>query len=108
MSVPAGWVVLQHYELALRRERGVAYVASKRHYFGVGGGTEEFRRAVASCPRAEGAPEVETAAEWEDGRSNVRDLLVLRTVVGGGDGRLSPPPLATCALIFLSSIGKSH
>ena len=85
MSVPAGWwVVLQQYELALRRERGVAYVASKRHYFGVGGGTEEFRRAVASCQRAESAPDVVTAAEWEDGRSNVRDLLVLSAASAGG------------------------
>ena len=109
----------------LLTESGVAYVASKRHYFGVGGGTDDFRRQsaavesqtdalrVAEAADAAGAGidssssssnagtgsaaafdgplqkrprrqerkrriEIAAVAEFEDGKSNVRDLVTMR------------------------------
>ena len=54
---------------------GVALVAAKVFYFGVGGGVPEFTRRVARDPRFL-APE--TVAEFDDGASNMRKILALR------------------------------
>lgn len=73
----------------LLTDTGVAYIASKRHYFGVGGGTADFHRQSATVEssqtksdsgqgRARGTVEITTVAEFEDGKSNVRDLLSMR------------------------------
>lgn len=73
----------------LLTETGVAYIASKRHYFGVGGGTADFLRQSAAVESSQAKPaggegskrgtvEIETVAEFEDGKSNVRDLLAMR------------------------------
>lgn len=73
----------------LLTDTGVAYIASKRHYFGVGGGTADFRRQSATVESSqaksaggEGSEsstvEIKTVAEFEDGKSNVRDLLAMR------------------------------
>lgn len=56
---------------------GVAYIAAKRYYFGVGGGTQSFRQLVA----ADGLFEVTSVACVEDptetGGGNVREVLKL-------------------------------
>jgi hypothetical protein len=59
---------------ALRPPHGVALVAAKSHYFGVGGGTARFDAAVA----ADGTLEVERVWVMEDGASNKREILRLR------------------------------
>jgi len=56
---------------ALLRPGGVALLAAKRFYFGVGGGT---RRFVAEAAPAAGL-RCEVLAVVEDGRSNVREVL---------------------------------
>jgi 2-polyprenyl-3-methyl-5-hydroxy-6-metoxy-1,4-benzoquinol methylase len=56
---------------ALLRPGGVALLAAKRFYFGVGGGT---RRFMASAAPAAGL-RCEVVAVVEDGRSNVREVL---------------------------------
>ena len=61
---------------------GVALVASKRYYFGVGGGTVELARWVA----AEGRMECEVVEVLEDGQSNIREVVRLRWK----DGRIGP------------------
>lgn len=55
---------------------GMALVAAKRYYFGVGGGVESFRALV----RRDGIFETEVVAEVEDPGSsgNVRQVLALR------------------------------
>jgi len=53
---------------------GVALVAAKSFYFGVGGGTEEFRGAV----RAGGVLQARTVDRQQDGASNVREILELK------------------------------
>lgn len=54
---------------------GVAYIAAKRYYFGVGGGTQSFRQLVAK----DGLFEVTCVACVEDaaGGGNVREVLKL-------------------------------
>ncbi len=58
---------------SLRPGSGVAYVAAKSYYFGVGGGTAAFRALV----QVEGALRVRTAAVLDDGASVKREILEL-------------------------------
>ena len=68
----------------LRPATGVAYVASKRYYFGVGGGVEPFRKFVSelndhtSSHDLETAPPrltIETVRVVDNGTSNIREVL---------------------------------
>lgn len=59
---------------------GVALVATKTLYFGIGGGALAFRRAIAAASGAGEAQcgrilHVEQVREYADGKSNVRELL---------------------------------
>ena len=56
----------------LKSPGGRAIIGTKRHYFGVGGGTVGFSAAAA----ARGL-RVETLSSTTDGKSNVRDVLVV-------------------------------
>jgi hypothetical protein len=53
---------------------GIALIASKKYYFGVGGGTMELQNLVAQN-RDMQSTVVFTAA---DGRSNVREIIEVR------------------------------
>ena len=57
----------------LQPTTGVAYVAAKSYYFGVGGGTAAFRQLV----EADGRFDCQLAAVVDDGQSNKRELLRL-------------------------------
>ena len=57
----------------LRPGTGQAWIAAKSYYFGVGGGTASFRALVAS----DGMYNVSTAALFDDGASNKREVLLL-------------------------------
>lgn len=65
--------LLECIKRALRPPRGVALVAAKSHYFGVGGGTAAFLAAVA----ADGALEARRAWVDEGGASNKREIIKL-------------------------------
>jgi hypothetical protein len=54
---------------------GVAYFATKRYYFGVGGGTEALGRAVKASGEALVCSVVRRI---EDGSSNIRDIVQVR------------------------------
>lgn len=54
----------------LFRPSGVVYMAGKKHYFGVGGGTRQFLRVVEE----DGVMEACLVAEVADGSSNVREV----------------------------------
>mmetsp|Transcript_23887 Transcript_23887/g.81696 ORF Transcript_23887/g.81696 Transcript_23887/m.81696 type:complete len:147 (-) Transcript_23887:24-464(-) len=56
-------------EAHLSRPKGVGFIATKRYYFGCGGGTLAFTQALPAALCAECVHSV------EDGRSNVRDIL---------------------------------
>lgn len=56
-------------------DSGVAVIASKRYYFGVGGGTHDFLKA---CESSTSTLECFKKMEFEDGISNVRELLFIR------------------------------
>lgn len=61
------------YELSkkcLSRPHGVIYLAGKKHYFGVGGGTRRFLSIVEK----EGVMATSLVAEVADGSSNVREI----------------------------------
>ena len=60
---------------AMRKPDGVAFVAAKRYYFGVGGGTDAFGAAITN---AHPDMEVETVETFSDGASNVREILRVR------------------------------
>ena len=53
---------------------GVAYVAAKTYYFGVGGGTASFKKLL----KAEKMLEVETVASFDAGKGNKREILKLK------------------------------
>ncbi|GAB4818881.1 hypothetical protein N2152v2_005927 [Parachlorella kessleri] len=57
----------------LRRPSGVAYIAAKSFYFGVGGGTAGFVRLV----EGEGLMQAQVAQVIDDGLSNKREILQL-------------------------------
>eukprot|EP00252_Welwitschia_mirabilis_P021900 TRINITY_DN5751_c0_g1_i1.p1 TRINITY_DN5751_c0_g1~~TRINITY_DN5751_c0_g1_i1.p1 ORF type:complete len:367 (+),score=74.55 TRINITY_DN5751_c0_g1_i1:106-1206(+) len=52
------------------RKDGVLYLAAKRHYFGVGGGTQQFKKLID----ADGALEAQMLMDIADGASNVREI----------------------------------
>lgn len=58
---------------------GVALIAGKQYYFGVGGGMREFEEEVKRAGTRDGL-RVETKKVWErrDGVSNVREILEIR------------------------------
>ncbi|KAF9593106.1 hypothetical protein IFM89_020170 [Coptis chinensis] len=61
------------YELTkkcLSRPHGVIYMAAKKHYFGVGGGTRQFLSMVEN----DGVMDASLTAEVVDGSSNVREV----------------------------------
>jgi hypothetical protein len=53
---------------------GQAFVASKKYYFGVGGGTTDFIHRVNSG----GQLFAEVVETFSDGKSNIREILRLR------------------------------
>jgi hypothetical protein len=53
---------------------GVALIASKRFYFGVGGGTLELMELIRQCS----ALCCEVQQVFEDGYSNIREIISLR------------------------------
>lgn len=57
----------------LRYPGGIVYMAGKKHYFGVGGGTRHFVRLVTE----DGAMQSDLLAEVADGSSNVREVWKL-------------------------------
>jgi hypothetical protein len=63
----------------LKRPGGVAYIAAKSHYFGVGGGVPEFLALVA----ADSALTAERVEAIEDGVSTRREILRLAWRAGG-------------------------
>ena len=58
---------------SLKPGTGVAYVAAKTYYFGVGGGTASFRRML----EAGGVLTARTVAVLDDGTSVKRKILEL-------------------------------
>ncbi|KAL7563623.1 hypothetical protein ACA910_013363 [Epithemia clementina (nom. ined.)] len=73
----------------LKPETGVAFVATKRYYFGVGGGSEAFLQAAAATTRTtnSGANEelqVDIVQVYDNGVSNIRELLRVRRVLCHG------------------------
>ncbi|CAI0453197.1 unnamed protein product [Linum tenue] len=64
------------YELikkCVKRPGGVTYMAAKKHYFGVGGGTRQFLSMV----KKDGVMDATLVAEVADGSSNVREVWKL-------------------------------
>ncbi|KAH9561586.1 hypothetical protein CY35_05G029600 [Sphagnum magellanicum] len=61
------------YELikkCLQPPHGVVYCAGKKHYFGVGGGTRQFKHLIEE----DGVMEAHLVADFADGSSNVREI----------------------------------
>ena len=63
-------------------ENGVALIATKRFYFGVGGGTHEVERVIAAHNKHSPLRrlKVEHLKSYEDGFSNIRDLILLKLI----------------------------
>lgn len=57
---------------------GVAYIATKRYYFGVGGGSDAFRNGIKSSSAGKGKYLIETVDVVDDGASNIREILRVR------------------------------
>ena len=63
--------------------RGVALLATKRFYFGVGGGTLQFQElcnSLSASPIAsmDGKLTATVIQSFEDGHSNVRDIILVQ------------------------------
>lgn len=59
---------------AIKPPTGVAYIAAKTYYFGVGGGTTSFKKLLKS----DGMLEVSTVATIDEGGGNKREILKLK------------------------------
>ena len=55
---------------------GIALVATKKFYFGVGGGSFEFENLCRSL----GNMATEVVRTFQDGQSNIRDIILVRKV----------------------------
>lgn len=63
----------------LRRDTGVAYVATKRYYFGVGGGSDALREGIRTLAGPGGdVLDVETLQVYDNGAGNIRELLCVK------------------------------
>jgi hypothetical protein len=72
-SVEAMGSLFRCIKACLRPETGVAYIAAKSYYFGVGGGTAAFRQLV----QRDGGYSCRAVAVVDDGLSNKREVLEL-------------------------------
>ena len=59
---------------------GVALIASKKYYFGVGGGTLELQTLVEEVGKGEGGGGLQCTVVFTvaDGKSNVREIIEVR------------------------------
>jgi hypothetical protein len=68
----------------LKPGAGVGFIATKRYYFGVGGGSDAFRDAIATQTMSvDGVTYcliVELVKEYNDGKSNIRDLWRVKCI----------------------------
>jgi hypothetical protein len=78
------FLLFQH----LKHGSGVAYIATKRYYFGVGGGSDCFRQALFTLNHnntklSDKAPQLsaETIAVYDNGVGNIRELFRVQWVV---------------------------
>lgn len=55
---------------------GQAFIAAKAYYFGVGGGTEQFKQLAIRSGRFA----VQDGPVFDDGASNKREIFVLRKI----------------------------
>jgi hypothetical protein len=62
----------------LKKDTGVAYVATKRYYFGIGGGSDAFREGIRSHSKAQDEFQVDTLQVYDNGAGNIRELLRVR------------------------------
>lgn len=60
----------------LLSDTGIALLATKRYYFGVGGGTYEFENLLKAFPQLS----IQIVKSYEDGKSNIRDLIVVKRI----------------------------
>lgn len=63
----------------LRRGTGVAYIATKRYYFGIGGGSDAFREGIKAHSKPQDEFQVEILQVYDNGAGNIRELLRVRT-----------------------------
>ena len=59
-------------------ESGIGWIASKRYYFGVGGGTDALRQAaqqLSRSPAERHCLRIETAQVFDNGAGNIREIL---------------------------------
>ena len=59
----------------LRQGSGIAYVATKRYYFGIGGGSEAFREGLRLFSSSSIEVKVDVLQVYDNGAGNIRELL---------------------------------
>jgi len=57
------------------KDDGVAYIATKRYYFGVGGGSEAFREGMERYASGEGVFKIDTVEIHDNGKGNIREIV---------------------------------
>ena len=70
----------------LKIETGIGLVATKRYYFGVGGGVDSFRQAADSLkvdagPGKLGKLVVDNVKVYDNGKGNIREILQVKCVL---------------------------
>lgn len=65
----------------LKKESGVAYVATKRYYFGVGGGSDAFQDGLrVFSSTSQNQIDVEILQVYDNGAGNIRELLRVKWI----------------------------
>lgn len=57
------------------KDGGIAYVATKRYYFGVGGGSDAFRDGIQQHSSRQDQLQVDTLQVYDNGAGNIRELI---------------------------------
>lgn len=60
------------------KDDGIAYIATKRYYFGVGGGSDAFQRGIRKYSSSSKQFQVETVKILDNGAGNIREILSVR------------------------------
>ncbi len=64
----------------LKKGSGVAYIATKRYYFGIGGGSVAFREGLQLHETSRGEFQVDILQVYDNGAGNIRELLRVQSM----------------------------
>ena len=73
------WII-EIIKSCLKFNTGIALIATKRYYFGVGGGTNQFLLDIEKASSSLSTLTATVIQSYEDGISNIRDIILIKKI----------------------------